>query len=310
MNKIFTKPRIISWLLIAILLLFSLGVRKAHAADPFKAAAGLYEVNATLSCYVSAMGGTEFGAPLLTGATLNVAQDGSRTVTLKLGKSGITIYGVTCDVFIDADPSTKSNDRGVMSGTIGYYDQSGTLKTDGVSHTISADTALNTVGDSVNYVDSITLPLEFTADKYNLTLFVNSNVMGVQFCNKNDEAETATYPAVLTIDWSGLPVADAQASETAPVSTASIENIKPESKAENTVSATVVEEEGINIHYAATSATPESKATYVDSRVIYTALVNEKALVIIAICASSLIVIGIGLLISSRKSKKEEDTQC
>ena len=33
----------------------------------------------------------------------------------------------------------------------------------------------------MHYVDSITFPIEEKADTYELTLFINSNVMGTQF---------------------------------------------------------------------------------------------------------------------------------
>lgn len=39
---------------------------------------GTYSVDATLSCYVNAMGGIEFGAPLLTGSTIKVDANGSQ----------------------------------------------------------------------------------------------------------------------------------------------------------------------------------------------------------------------------------------
>ena len=45
-----------------------------------------YNVDATLSCYVNAMGGVEFsdGYGLLTGSTVTVAEDGTASITLNL----------------------------------------------------------------------------------------------------------------------------------------------------------------------------------------------------------------------------------
>ncbi len=172
-----------------------------NAASLEEYEAGTYELDASLSCYVNAMGGVEFGEPLLTGTVLTVEEDGSAALTLYFTKSSVTIYSVTCDTFVDAAPGYVTDDRGVTSGTIGYYDENGNLITDGVSYTLSDDTALNPDNEEVNYVDSITFPLTYESDTYALTMYINSNVMGVQFCEENDEAESATYPATLTIYW-------------------------------------------------------------------------------------------------------------
>ena len=61
---------------------------------------GTYQIKTELSCYVNAMGGVEFGAPLLTSSVVNVASDGSKTLTLYFTKSQVTIYSITCDINI------------------------------------------------------------------------------------------------------------------------------------------------------------------------------------------------------------------
>ena len=188
----------------------------AYVAAPSLAAGyddyspGTYEVGASLSCYVSAMGGIEFGKPLLTKATVTKGDDDAATMTLNFSKSSVTIYSVTCDTFVDASPTSATNDRGVSSGTIGYYDANGILQTSGVSHTLSSSTALNAANESVHYVDSITFPLDRVSDKYYLTMYINSNVMGVQFCNNNASATTSTYPAVLSVTWPAANTGNAQ----------------------------------------------------------------------------------------------------
>ena len=176
----------------------------ARAVELSELAPGSYPVGATLSCYVNAMGGVEFGQPLLEAAELNVAEDGAAALTLSLGKSSVTIYSVTCDTFVDAAPDAASEYRGVDNGTLGYYDSQGTLHTEDVSYTLSQDTALNPRDEEVAYVDSITFPITELRDEINLTMYINSNVMGVQFCNPNDAAETSTYACTLTVDWSSL----------------------------------------------------------------------------------------------------------
>ena len=65
---------------------------------------GTYSVEAELSCYISAMGGIEFGKPLLESAEYTVAEDGSLSITLHLIKSSVKIFSIECFTFVDADP--------------------------------------------------------------------------------------------------------------------------------------------------------------------------------------------------------------
>ena len=189
----------------AVLLMAAFNIA-ALAADFDGLPAGEYAVEASLSCYVSAMGGVEFGAPLLKKTTLIVDDSGNGFLRLSLSKSSVTIYGITCDTFADISPTYQTDDRGVLSGTLGIYNAAGTLNTAGVTHTLSGDTALNASNEAVRYVSSITLPLDRKSGEYRVSLYINSNVMGVQFCEKNDKATAATYPAVLTVNWDKLDV--------------------------------------------------------------------------------------------------------
>lgn len=166
---------------------------------------GTYSVDATLSCYVNAMGGIEFGAPLLTGSTIKVDANGKKTMTLNFTKSSVTIYSVTCDTFVDA-----SADGAVLN----YKDGSEWKAVD--SYKLSTDTALNSKNESVNYVESISFTVSSIADTYNLGMYVNSNVMGVQFGG----SDSANYAATLTVDWSSaekIKTADKTSSQSATV---------------------------------------------------------------------------------------------
>jgi hypothetical protein len=256
---------------------------------------GVYEIEASLSCHVNAMGGIEFGKPLLEKAIVSVNSTGKRTMTLELTKSSITIHGVTCDIFVDATPTTSVDDRGIKSGTIGYYDKNDALQTDGVKHVLSNDTALNTKGQEVQYVDTISFPLDDEVEfdrkttEYNLTLYVNSNVMGVQFGNKNDQATTATYPAILTVNWDNINGQGGLSNE--PVKSAAPAN-----------SAEIIEDDGLNIHYA-NGENDNQKAV---SEVTYTAYLNIGWLIFIGICAIILIAIGTVLLISAKRTREEK----
>jgi hypothetical protein len=295
----------------AVLVTTMLGLT-AFAVDLDNLPAGEYAVGASLSCYVNAMGGVVFGAPLLRGATLIVDGGGNRTLKLALGKSSVTIYGVTCDTFVDTSPSYQTDDRGVKSGTIGFYDGSGALRTAGVTHTLSQDTALNASNESVHYVDSISFPLSQKNSEYRLTLYINSNVMGVQFCEKNDKATATTYQAVLTVNWDSLAAdmltaaaSGAEKSAAANTGDASANSAAERGASGNTSGAdigghgaTVVEEEGLDIHYA--GGKPAS------TEPSYTAYLNVKMLIIVAICAGVLIAAGIALLACTGKKGAEE----
>lgn len=169
----------------AVMMVSSLGIG-AFAAETPSLEAGKYTVDASLSCYVSAMGGVEFGAPLLTNTEVTVNEDGSAKLDLSFRKSSVTIYGITCDTFIDS----------TASGAIVNYKDGSEWKT--ADYTLSSDTALNPSNEAINYVDSMSFTVSSLSDTYSLGLYVNSNVMGVMFGGSDD----ASKPATLTVDWS------------------------------------------------------------------------------------------------------------
>lgn len=107
-------------------------------------------------------------------------------------KSSVTIYS-----FIDVSPSYVTETNGIKSGTLGFYDKNGVLNTEDIEYTLSEDTAQNAQKEQVHYVASVSFPVEYESETYNLSLFVNSNVMGTQFTMDG-------YPAVLTVDWSSV----------------------------------------------------------------------------------------------------------
>ena len=169
----------------AVMMVSSLGI-SAFAAETNTLEAGKYTVDSSLSCYVTVMGGVEFGAPLLTSTEVTVNEDGSAQFDLSFTKSSVTIYGITCDTFIDATAD---------GAVVNYKD--GTEWKD-AEYTLSTDTALNSSSQAVNFVDSMSFTVSSLSDTYNLGLYVNSNVMGVMFGGSDD----ADKPATLTVDWS------------------------------------------------------------------------------------------------------------
>lgn len=135
-----------------------------------------YGLNAGLSCYVNAMGGVEFGAPLLKSAVAIVDANGNASIKITLGTSSVTIYGVTANTYVSAE------------GFIGYYDgsgwQSASYTTDGAGH-----------------VSSITFPISSIKNSYKLALVIGSDVMSSQFGGTD-----SNYNAILSVNWSKVVV--------------------------------------------------------------------------------------------------------
>ena len=313
----------------------SFGTVKAFAYTYEDLPEGTYRVNSSLSCYVNAMGGVEFGAPLLKASEVHVSANGEKSMTLYFKKSSVTIYNITCDTFIDASPSYVTEDKGVKSGTIGVYDASGKLITDKVSYTLSSDTAENAQKEKVNYVDSITFPLSHKSDSYNLTFYINSNVMGVQFCNSN--GGSSSYPATLKVDWSSLPTKPQDAEEEKENTQETVtdkenivvdredEAVDKEEESEDKSSGNVEAMDGLNIYHADEDANVEDvddkeetqeeatlgesekdsdQEAVKDKEINYLAFYNLPVIMITGCVAVMVIIIGIVLVIMSKRGEK------
>ncbi|MCM1115452.1 MAG: hypothetical protein NC397_08155 [Clostridium sp.] len=321
----------------------------AYAAAADNLNEGTYSISAKLSCYVNAMGGVEFGAPLLKSAQLIVDKKGNKKIKLHLTKASVTIYSVTCDTFVDASPAgtAQESDSNVPNGTIGYYNKNGKLKTNGVTHTMSSDTALNSQNEAVKYVESITFPVDSVADTYKLTLFINSNVMGMQF-----------DPATLTVDWnsvqatgtnsnsknksttkassaSGTTSKAKQSTDTSNKNSSNTDNtnsanagstakaqttnsavqseISAASQAVNDngsaeVSDNVIKKDGLDIHYVNGDSKLDLGAdTYSD--IPFYAYLNMPVLIGMAIFAGVLVIAGIVLILVSKKQKEKKSNE-
>ena len=207
MQKTTTKARrMVAMLAVAVMLLsaFNMTGLTAFAAAGEDLTEGTYVADADLSCFVSAMGGVEFGGGGISdgNVTIKVDSAGNKSITMNFATGGFVIYGVSAVTFLDPNPEAPDTSRGVTPGTMGIYAQDGTtIITDGVSYTVSGNTAANPQGNQAAYIDSITFPLPYDSDAYNLTFYLNSQVMGMQFCNPNAQATGTPYPANLSIDW-------------------------------------------------------------------------------------------------------------
>lgn len=272
------------------LIVLSLSMVNTFAVNVFDSITeGTYFVDAQLSCYVNAMGGVEFGAPLLESAQVNVSKSGEKSLTVFLSKSSVTIYGVTCDTFIDFSPSYVTETNGVESGTIGFYNEEGVLVTDSIDYTLSDDTALNAHQEQVHYVDSVTFPVTYESDVYNLSLYVNSNVMGTQFTLEG-------YPATLTVDWSSVTPEKSDVNTTVALTESNTDTADNDIEVEN--------KNGLNIYYPA-----DSQADNVDAQVqtyTYIAFFKEPLLVAVGMVAVIFISVGVVLVLCKGKEKTDD----
>lgn len=273
-------------LCMALLFVFAVSPVTVQAAEMEEP--GTYALSARLSCYVNAMGGVEFGEPLVKSAVLNVQEDGSETITLYLTKSSVTIYSVTCDTFVDAAPAPaegSTESAAVENGTVGYYDAQGQLQTEGASFTLSEDTALNPANEAVHYVDSITFPIDSRKDTYDLSVYVNSNVMGVQFGSVQSLGESGGYAAVLSVDWEGggEPIATEPAATT------------PDAE----------EMEGLSIYRA--EEDPAGTAEETQQAAVATQTAQEEIPWLLIVLAAALILCGIAVYVHAVKRKDDEN---
>ncbi len=180
----------------------------AAAADTTLEAGKTYKLSGSLSCYVNAMGGIDFAATMLNDIVVTVDDDGNASMTISLGVSSGTIYTVDYVAFVDASESAP-----------GYYDASGIRHN--ASYTTSRNTAVDSDGSRVHYVDSVTFPVSASSlqSSYTLFLYIESNVMGVQFCNGSGSAGSGNpgaltpYVASLTVDWGTLKSGPAQTAD-------------------------------------------------------------------------------------------------
>lgn len=267
-----------------ILLCFD--VVTASAAGYDELTEGTYYIDSSLSCYINAMGGVEFGAPLLESSQIEVGSDGSKTMTLFFTKSSVTIYSVTCDTFIDVSPSYVTETNGIESGTLGFYDKNGVLNTEDIEYTLSEDTAENARQEQVHYVDSMTFPIESEKNTYELSFFINSNVMGTQFTKDG-------YPATLTVDWTSASLEEDDRDEETAVPD------KETVSSENT--GNVENKDGLNIYHADDEVSSDVESVVSGT---YVAYFKESVLIAVGITAGVMILVGIILIIAGRKEEK------
>jgi len=197
MNKAFA-------VILSAVLLFSASFVNAFAAPAQEP--GTYRIDATLSCYISAMGGQEFGG-VYDSAVLTKTEDGETLLTVNFKTTPMNIYTIQFDEFVDADDPA----------TIGFYDADGVLHTAAdenpvVTYTASDDTVAGPTNAQVpfsgerHYLTSMTFPISDNMNEITMWLYINSTVMGLQFSDGNGTASTnapaqqTKYKGTLTLD--------------------------------------------------------------------------------------------------------------
>lgn len=144
--------------------------------------AGTYQLTASLSCWMSAMGGCDFGTDLLKSAVLTVGTDGSKKVTIYLHEmvDVMMAYGTA---------SAYAED----SGEIGYYNGSAWC-------TAEYTTASGTSEEGAyTYVNSMTFPISAVSNTYDLAMCIG----GTQFGGESARmlSDGSVLAATLSVDW-------------------------------------------------------------------------------------------------------------
>lgn len=176
-------------------------------AVPVSLSGKLETASASLSCYVTAMGGQEFGSAVYKGYTIKKNADETYSCTLKLGTGVGVIFTVPFKAFVDP---TGTTDSGSAETIPGYYDTDGNLVTleKGTGYTVSeTEEGIAPNLAHIKVVDSITFPVSKDKSEYKLWLYVNSNMMGVQFGDgsgnggSNEPNVSTPYVGKFTLDW-------------------------------------------------------------------------------------------------------------
>lgn len=176
-------------------------------AVPVSLSGKLETASASLSCYVTAMGGQEFGSAVYKGYTIKKNADETYSCTLKLGTGVGVIFTIPFKAFVDP---TGTTDSGSTETIPGYYDTDGNLVTleKGTGYTVSeTEEGIAPNLDHIKVVDSITFPVSKDKSEYKLWLYVNSNMMGVQFGDgsgsgySNQPNVSTPYVGKFTLDW-------------------------------------------------------------------------------------------------------------
>lgn len=196
-------------------------------ADTKSLNAGTYDIDVELSSYVDAMGGIDFtkNTKVVKSASVTVDQNGDASLKLNTGLGNeLTIYTIACKPFISGEHQP------------GYYADGEVQLIDESDYTVASYSNAKTDGSVVqtSYITSMKLPVTVGTSEYKLWYYVDSNVMGCQFCDGSGSAgsnvpDTATkYAAVLTLDWNsvkgnGTAAPDAGAAEEGTVYSADME---------------------------------------------------------------------------------------
>lgn len=152
-------------------------------------AAGSYEVEASLSCYMNAMGGADLGAELIKEAALVVDEDGDAAIKLTFNPDATwsTAYFTGQPAYVSSTGDTQC-----WNGTA-WVDA---ITTAGPTIQVSG---MGGATSDVATVAAMTFPVTEASETYNLAM----NVAGTQFggANKAVLSNGSACEATLTVEW-------------------------------------------------------------------------------------------------------------
>ena len=153
-------------------------------------AAGTYEVEASLYCYMNAMGGADLGKELLDKAELVVEDDGDASIKLTFNPDATwsTAYFSGQPAYVDVTGDTQ------------YWDGTAWVDADVAAGAVIEVTSMSGATSSVTIADTMTFPVDSADATYDLAM----NVSGTQFggANKAVLSNGSACEAVLSVTWS------------------------------------------------------------------------------------------------------------
>ncbi len=143
---------------------------------------GTYQLTASLSCWMSAMGGCDFGTGLLKSAVLTVDADGSEKITLYFNEmvDVVMAYG-TASAYAE------------NSGETGYHNGTQWCSAEYTTATGTSDE------ETYTYINSMTFPISAVNSTYDLALCIG----GTQFGGESARmiSDGSVLAAKLSVDW-------------------------------------------------------------------------------------------------------------
>ena len=187
------KAKLLALVAVILIIATTLALTACNNDEDTSSVITKYDATFDASIVMGPMGSQSFSSIFKDAYVTKTGNKYSLTVIFTAGE--LNVGGQAGTIFVDDNPTTSKETNGIKDGTIGVYKANGDLITDGVKVTYSSgdNYAVNPAHQNVYYVQSVTFPVDELRATYDLTLYINSNMMGQQFIR-------GVYDAKLTLD--------------------------------------------------------------------------------------------------------------